>query len=60
MARSEAEQRNMVPPVVAEVVSLLAAGDRAAANDVLYHAVHDGIDAVVLFEAAIDHGRGPR
>lgn len=52
----EAEQKVRAVTAVAEIRALLAQGDRDGANAAILHAVHDGIDAVVLFEE-IDKGR---
>jgi hypothetical protein len=52
----EDEQKQMAVTVVAEIRRLLAEGDRAGANAAILHGVHDGIDAVVMFEE-IDKGR---
>lgn len=47
----EPEQRTRATAVVKRVRQLLAEGDRAGANEAILHGVHEGIDAVVMFEA---------
>jgi hypothetical protein len=42
---------NVAMPMVVEAAASVARGDRDRANAILVHAVHDGIDAVMLMEA---------